>query len=1076
MSEENLNLPLMLDQEIILDERQKNIYIGLKKFREDIAILYMDGVKIHNSSIFQSKSNILGHIAREIDSGIRLNLTTKSEQNKFNKKFSIEELEKIETYNKYYKGHIRSIITSLNGDVSSPMVSEWIDVATKFHKYAHIAKKEMKIKNPKKIEKLWKRFENVLYWLIGNYYDYLKRIDRILAYDAPDTVTIEGLKNIFADENLKRYFFINLKSLNWLKDLKEEGYFNIDTINDTYQDKPGTFTTPLWWPIFYLKHVSKENYAKNRNDITRILLDIIHDYIEEYDKFDNFVTDEAMLEVIYYLPSKEIKKEHINFIRIVMLSQSAEKDFIAYYLKEEFLPNLIKDKNEMILLVLELIFDFENRNNHIIPIFKNDSIKEILDTYLDPITSIFGIKALDILLKKIREINNINSSFLKFQVIGDDSDSIFTEGYAHQILACVRDMFKIIEPENLVSILEKLINDSPVMKKIAINGIETYYNYENNGKKVKNLFWEIDKNPLMISGVRPEIFSLLKKHHSSFTVNENIILINWIQNYKKPVSKNELENKEKIEAVDKLKWLEAVKDSKDVLIQKTYLNLKKIYPNEIKMPDRYISFEGLNSPKNPLKLCKRSNEKIARFLIDSNKDTLSFIEDGEYYSLETRIEQDPVRFSTDLEPFLEIPLSNQYYLLFGLYTAIINKKSFDLTQLIDFIQIIINEKSFWNYKNKSDIMNYRYGFISMVADIISAQTKLPNSIDKDLVLKMAEILILLDNKEYKLKNMETIVSSVINSIRGKIYSAMIYLSLYYANYYKKDSSDKWIPQIKKQFTKNLNNPSIEFSMICGLYLPNLLYLSPEWTLENFKKIFDENQEIVLIGYFRTNKFNKSIYTLLKSYNLLKNNINNNFDDETTNRMIVHHICAAYVNDIENISESNSLIFELIHNERYELHSEQLYEISRFFIINKSDLNEDKVRSLLKEIFLEASNNPEKYKKSLSILLKLLEIFDQLDEELFEWTMLSVNYIEVENNQRYISKYLLKFVDESSDKVAKIFLEIINRDIFPNHHENTKLLIEKLYENGQKSSADIICNKYGENNLHFLRELYERYGQ
>lgn len=1074
MSEENINLPLTLVEEIIFDERQKNIFVGLKKFREDIAILYIDGVKLYKSSIFQSKSNLLGHIAREIDFGIRYNLTTKSETEKNAKKFSTPELEKIETYNKSYKGHIISIITSLNGDLSSPMVNEWIDVATQFHKYAHISKKEMKIKNPEKIEILWERFEDVLYWLIGSYYDYLKRIDRILEYETPDTVTLNGLKNILADENLKRYFFINLKSLFWLKDLNEEGYFKINTIKDTfeYPDKPGTRGTPQWWPLNYLKYVSKENYAKNRKGTTRILLEIISNYIDEYDNFNNFVTDEGMLEVIYYLPSREIEIEHINFIRTVILSHSSEKYFIGSDLKEIFFPNLIKDKNEVILQVIDLIFDFENRSGNIFPIFDRESMQDILKSYLEPIISIFGVRALNVVLSKINSIGKINPHFLTFQVIADDND-IFNDDYGHQLLVCVREMFKIMETENLISILEELITEDPVMQKIAINGIETHYNNACDGKKVKNFFWSMDENPLKIHGLRPEIFSLLQKHHLIFTEDENTILIDWIDNYDIPIPKEDLSYKKEIEAADKLKWLEAVKDSQDKRIQEMYIKLKGIYPDEIKMPDRYITYSGLHAPKKPLELCQKSNEDIVNFLINSGNERLSFRDDGEYYSLESCIEDNPVKFSTNLKPFLQCSLDIQYYLLFGLFRAINNKKYFELTQLFEFIENIIKTDSFWSYNNKSDRMNYRDEFISMICDIISTRTELPNMIDMDIIRKMTEILILLEeDKEYTLSEMDGIVSSVINSINGKLYRAMIYLSLHYANNYKKDSSEKWITEIEENFTKNLNYPSIEFSMIIGLYLSNLFYLSPKWISKNFKEVFEKNKDIVLIGYFRTDKFRLNLYKLLKENNIFKYAIKKNFDDKNTNKMVVDHICAAYVKDLEELSNQNSLIFRLIHNNSFELHSEQLYEVSRFIRINKSEMNQEQIRSLWKEIFLVTSINPGKYKKVLSNLLRLLEIFDQFDEELYKWTMLSVQYIEVENSSRYISKYLLKFADDSPDKVAKIFIEILNTDVLPSHQENTRLLVEKLYENGEKSSADIICNKYGENNLHFLRELYE----
>lgn len=53
-----------------MSEREFAIYNGLKSFRPEIAIYYRDGLLLKVSRI-QSKSNLLAHLLREIDGGLR---------------------------------------------------------------------------------------------------------------------------------------------------------------------------------------------------------------------------------------------------------------------------------------------------------------------------------------------------------------------------------------------------------------------------------------------------------------------------------------------------------------------------------------------------------------------------------------------------------------------------------------------------------------------------------------------------------------------------------------------------------------------------------------------------------------------------------------------------------------------------------------------------------------------------------------------------------------------------------------------------------------------------------------------
>ena len=218
---------------------QMDIYKGLKSLRDDIADLYLDGVEIFNSHDFRTKSNLLAHCAREIDGGLRDILSPKKEQ-------------KTTKENLMNGGdHVASILTALNCDPKSEIAEEWFGVSKKFHKYAHRDAKRGKVRDPSEFEELWRRYEQILLQLIGTYYNFLNRVDRIISFEEPSNEILNSLDNLFKNKALYAYFFANLKFPKWLKPLKDRGYFDLNNIPNKYElpDKPGNFSNPPWLPL-----------------------------------------------------------------------------------------------------------------------------------------------------------------------------------------------------------------------------------------------------------------------------------------------------------------------------------------------------------------------------------------------------------------------------------------------------------------------------------------------------------------------------------------------------------------------------------------------------------------------------------------------------------------------------------------------------------------------------------------------------------------------------------------------------------------------------------------------------------
>ena len=109
------------------------------------------------------------------------------------------------------------------------------------------------------------------------------------------------------------------------------------------------------------------------------------------------------------------------------------------------------------------------------------------------------------------------------------------------------------------------------------------------------------------------------------------------------------------------------------------------------------------------------------------------------------------------------------------------------------------------------------------------------------------------------------------------------------------------------------------------------------------------------------------------------------------------------------------------------------------------------------------------------IIRLVCIFDNLDEEkVFEQVKRVAPHVDRYRDSTFFVEYLSKYKDKGDvEKAGEIFLEMLKGTLPVYKREDIRNIVKKLYDNGFERSADEICNIYGENNLHFLRDLWEQ---
>jgi len=1066
-----------------MNQKQIEIYEGLKSIGDEIASFYADGVEMVNSN-FQTKSYLIAHLSREIEGGLRDVFAARIEE-------EVEICPKCEQQIRKSVSHKQSIIDALGNTEETNLSKEWYNIAKKFHKYAHRHGAWKEPRGKDEFIELWFGFENVLLKLLGNYFAIEERLEHIMKIDIPSKEILETLPNLLKHKARYVYFFNNLESLNWLRPLYEKGYFsgknNLEPIE--LENKQEYYSVPFWSVLEYLKKVSRLNFENPQEEPTKLLVKIIDDIVsfkkEDGKRIENYLTDYSVLQLIGLLPTNEIKDKHFDFLQSTLISRF-NNSIIASEIGKNLLKRFIEEKSEeLVLKTLKIILSYIKIENNLYlqPLMTEFWMQENLRIYKNDILELFPLSVSKLALSIIKEISEKEKwSFnnITLPTIEEHTQTMFPEKYECQIVYLLRDALLKIDSQELSDIVSDLLKSDSICVRLAIYTINQRYNI------LSELFWEWKENPLIDEiSYKHELFELFKHHSKYFTDEQLMLIVKWIEEkeYRKPEGNNMDEKLvEEIIAYIKREWFFSLLESKNKTIQEKYEKYYKINPTKNEYPGFDSSHSVLIGSLSPISkndlLLKSLSENIEYFVSFSKekKDFMGPSIEGLSEVLIETIKENPENFIKDCETVINAPAYFQYTWIRGLNEGWRNDKTFEVNEILNTSLSIIQKNEFWINNNTNQLANEN-SFISELVRFIEIGVQNDDHAFNISNLKIMKDLLLniLQKDKKAIFNYGELSMTALNTSKGKTYSAIIQYSLKHARE-SKEKENKWdkdiINEIENILQTNKTDELLFFTL--GQYFRNLLFISKKWTSENFNEIFSiknaANFVAAISGYFLYNPdVYKDIFQRFYENGIFEKSLTNKLEKERSElkRNIVNQICIAL--SYGYIGIDDTLINIILSEERRDLFAHLHY----FFWDAKRQTKEIKaqIQPLWKKIFeqYKSEDNEEIKKEFLGKTSLWLENIEDFDNETYERIKFSFKYID---DKYYFIKSLNNHVKNSTEKVANILIMMFEDQVEYVSTNNIQNMVKIIYENRLKNHADKICNLHADKGNYILRDLYK----
>lgn len=927
-----------------------------------------------------------------------------------------------------------------------------------------------------------------------NIIERLNRIDQIVA--SADTSQTDFILSVLGGQAERVYLF-NRASASFSKKffvyLAQLNAFDFARIPGPKTEEGEDGKENKWfygWDAgFLLRAAAEQNQAVGDPDVNNIVITLINNYIDyvfarREDPNRNFRPDWFFCDCIEFLPLQDIQPAHIRFIKEIGFK--GPMSHVAMDLTTKFFKRLVKAKHVPLMIeLLELLYKEDTERKEMFfdlhGQVDNYTLREFSSNSAPGLVEVLGTHVIDWLNNRIEVLARAYpTAFLKFTIVSIDEDNQnrHSEELNHLILKQLRNCLNVTNAFNskqLEGYAKTYLSHSiPVLQRMGI------YLINQNFLELQHLFWQID-NPMKENEWKLEVHKLLLAHGPELNESQVAQLKDWIEKTEhEKIEGQTAEQEDQYNAYRKLERyaaLETINDDLRPLIDSKIEELKAKTNGTMPTHPGYDSWFEMRAggDHGRKRLSEESIQQVSTRLSNPDKwdgyDQWGLQED--FRNLITSKPQEVVK---NIDVFFTIPVTFLYYLFDGFRNAIGSKSEIDWSIVLNFILLLFEKRDdLWNNDNPQAQDNQIT--IGMIAWLIKDGTDKSIFNEHQLNDLCVQVLVIADERYTRpfvyLNDKRNPNFDIINSTRGKLYNAMIRVSIAIAN--KKDSAEqKWHLSIKSVFEKRLLDNSYldEFYWTLGFFTPQLSYLDKSWWFDNREKIYLYNNQIddfAFKGYLLyTGRVYKDIYEglLLNYFRAL-----DLYEEKSiyTDRLVEHVLIAWEA----GLPEGEDLLDSLLKKKNIGWLGHLVNYIDRRNII----ISENKLLVIWRRLIETCATMKDK--KAGSVIFNTADFIDNIDhlsDEIVDLFRTVVNHYTMSPMVHRIAESLTNFIDQDPVRAGTMLQMLLEKTQGDFSYGNSKILdgLQKLYKNDQITLADKIALHLAEEGNFYVKDIYNQF--
>jgi hypothetical protein len=891
--------------------------------------------------------------------------------------------------------------------------------------------------------------------------------------------------------------------------LRDAGLFEPDrNPAPTPAEEEGYVRIPYWSALGYLTAVARLSGGRNDLGLANKVMNVVRNVASWRDHSgcprENYRTDREFAEILGLVPTAAVTMDDLGFIPM-WLRGRFDRLVVASALVQgalpRFLASLSPDDLNKAALVLQHCIAIEWQGPKELnagerkPATAADDfcLKELISHHAGTFGEKIGGKAAEILMGQVREVFGAGTRELHSQTyrpaIEDHAQNYAWYQAENRSVEGLRDVMLSWckhDPAAAKPFVQKLLADGlEILRRVGI------YVLGQQWPALDDLYPRLLDLKLFHHGHLHELYNLLSAHFADLSDSEKARTLEAIRQIPLPTRGDDpARSLKRIQH----RWLSAIEGRGYAPADEWSAQLQSD-PTVGPVPehpdfDSYIEswFGPGPTPYSVAELVSFASDHTLVGKLNAFEERDPWrgpTMDGLTGTLEEAVRTIPEPFLQMLPDFLKAKPCFQHSLISGIkqaWEATDRHKEVDWNQgwesIAKFFEHLIGSSEFWREEPAED--SRRDWVASAIADCLHTGTRTDDRAYAIELLPRTHglIAILLENARAAEQPSDDPMTQALNTPKGRAVEALFSQALRacrVSDRTKGSHEDQWNgvrPTFEAELAK-CKNANYEFSTLCGAYIAQLDYLSPQWVKAQMPQIFPPEyplNSICAIDGVGYASFSRPIYKLLMESGVVDRALRYDLKGRAGRGRLIERIAAAYLWGDESLESPR---FAYLSGPE---HVEDLSKVtSVFWMVRGETLSKEQKERILRywdrciAWARQSSEPPAELLSALSLLSCFLDAADGRERDLLRAV---APYVHVGHNAYRFIDELVRLVDASPDGVSTVLGTMIEARVPDfDYKDQLKTLLRTLADKGKKKDA--ISHAERLRSLPGVQELYDR---